>query len=386
MEYRLDKYGNKLSVLGMGCMRFPRDRAETEQMLMAAIDGGVNFFDTAYLYPGSEAALGDILHRNNRRGDVFIATKLPLMLCRSAADFDRFFNESLRRLKTDYVDYYFMHSMSDFAQWQRMLDMGIEGWLAAKKASGQIRQAGFSYHGTYSEFEKVLDGFDWDFTMIQYNYYDENYQAGRQGLKAAAAKGLPVIIMEPLLGGRLANGLPNAAIDAFAKADPAPTPAQWAIWWLMDQPEVSVVLSGMTSAAILNANLQTCANPRKLTPDDHAAYKNVVKIFRETFKYKCTGCNYCLPCPMGINIPACLTAYNTSYARGFRTGIVLYATSTALIRREHNSPRKCNNCGKCEPLCPQKIPIRQALKQVGRRFEPLPLRAILALIRRIVTK
>jgi len=384
MQYREDKHGNKLSVLGLGCMRFPRDKAETERMILAAIEGGVNYFDTAYIYPGSEVTLGGILAKHNKRKDIYIATKLPLMMCKSAKDFDRIFNEQLKRLQTDYVDYYMMHSVSDFDQWETLRAMGIEAWLEEKKKSGQIRQVGFSYHGTCGDFIKTLDSYPWEFCMIQYNYYDENYQAGRKGLLAAAERGVMVTIMEPLLGGRLATGLPKQAVEMFAKADPNVSPADWALWWLWNHKEVGVILSGMSSLKQMESNMRAADSFRTLSDGELEIYADVVELFRKSYKIKCTSCNYCLPCPMGINIPACFSAYNTRYAQGFITGMTLYMTSTAAIKKKRSSPHSCNNCGKCEKICPQYIPIRKELKKVGRKLEPLPVRLVLALVRRVM--
>jgi len=387
MQYREDKIsGNKLSILGLGCMRFPRDKTETERMILAAIEGGVNFFDTAYLYPNSENTLGGILAKHNKRKDVYIATKLPLIMCKTSSDFDKFFNKQLERLQTDYIDYYFLHSVADFAQWESFRKMGIEQWLAEKKESGQIRNIGFSYHGTCGDFLKILESYPWGFCMIQYNYYDENYQAGKKGLLAAAEKGISVMVMEPLLGGRLATGLPKQAVEMFEKSDPNLTPADWAFWWLWNQEEVTVVLSGMSSLQQMEENIRSIGNFRTLTDDEMAVYANVVELFRKAYKINCTSCNYCLPCPKGINIPACFSAYNTSCVQGFVTGMTLYATSTAAITKNPVSPHICNQCGKCEKICPQYIPIRKELKKVARRFEPLPLRLGLALARKIMAR
>ena len=409
MQYRTDKAtGNKLSALGLGCMRFPRDKAETERMILAAIDGGVNFFDTAYIYPNSENTLGEILAKHNRRKDIYLATKLPLMFCKKYEDFDRYFSEQLRRLKTDYIDYYFMHSMSDFKQWEFLKNLGIEKWITEKKSSGQIRHIGFSYHGIHENFIKILHDYPWEFCMIQYNYYDENYQAGKKGLQAAAEKGVSVLIMEPLLGGRLATGLPKRAVDLFNKADRMAgsnraslgsaaqstetllaqtlnrTPADWAFWWLWNQPEVTVVLSGMTSAIQMQSNMASADKFRPLSADELSTYTDVVKIFRESYKINCTGCNYCLPCPKGINIPALFSAYNTRYAQGYVAGATMYYTSVAAMKQNPTSPHICNDCGKCEKICPQFIPIRSMLKKVGRRFEPLPVQLVLKAVRKMI--
>ena len=386
MQYRIDKAGNKLSALGLGCMRFPRDKAETERMILAAIKGGINFFDTAYIYPNSENTLGEILARHDKRKDVYIATKLPYILCKSANDFDKYFNEQLRRLQTDYIDYYFIHSMSDYAEWETLKNWGIEEWIAEKKKSGLIRQIGFSYHGTCDNFLKILEAYSWEFCMIQYNYFDENYQAGKKGLLAAAEKGVSVMVMEPLLGGTLATNLPQQAKELFAKSDPHLTPADWAFRWLWNQSEVTVVLSGMSSAQIMANNLHSIQNFHPLADEEVAVYADVAEVFRKTYKVNCTGCNYCLPCPKGINIPACFSAYNASYTQGYISGLTLHITSTAAVTKNPKSLRLCNQCGKCEKICPQKLSIRKDLKKAAKRFEPLPIRLAIALIRRIMTR
>ena len=252
MHYRCDKYGNRLSVLGFGCMRFPNkagiiDKKETERQIMTAIEGGVNYFDTAYIYPGSEAALGEILERNQVRDRVFIATKLPHYLIKSKENMEKLFQEELRRLRTDHVDYYLMHMLTDTDTWARLLNLGIADWLQEKKASGAIRQVGFSYHGNSEMFCRLIDAWDWDFCQIQYNYMDEHSQAGRRGLYHAHDKGIPVVIMEPLRGGKLVNRLPEEAKRIFAEYPVKHSPAQWAFRWLWNQPEVTVVLSGMNS-------------------------------------------------------------------------------------------------------------------------------------------
>jgi predicted aldo/keto reductase-like oxidoreductase len=367
-------------------MRFPRDKAETERMILTAIEGGVNFFDTAYAYPNSEVTLGEILAKNNKRKDVYIATKLPYILCKSAEDFDKFFNLQLDRLQTDYVDYYFIHSISDYEGWENLRKMGIDDWIAAKIKSGKIKHIGFSHHGTCDDFVKVLNSYDWGFCMIQYNYYDENYQAGRKGLLAAAKKGLPVIIMEPLLGGTLVTGLPKQAVDVFASSNPSLTPADWGLWWLWNQSEVTVVLSGMSSTQILEQNLRSTDIFRPLNDAEMALYDNVVQLLKKSHKINCTSCNYCLPCPKGINIPACFSAYNTSYGHGWMKGMTLYATGTGIVKKKPNSAHNCVDCGKCEEVCPQYIPIAKSMKKVARRFEPLPIRGTMAVVRKVVSK
>ncbi|AEF85639.1 aldo/keto reductase [Treponema primitia ZAS-2] len=385
MQYREDKVsGNKLSILGLGCMRFSRNMAETERMILAAIDGGVNYFDTAYIYPNSEETLGTILGKHKKRTSVFIATKLPLIVCKGPDDFDKFFNKELERLQTDYIDYYLMHMITDSAQWEQFREWGIEQWIAEKKRAGKIRQAGFSFHGSSVEFLKILNAYPWDFCQIQYNYSNENYQAGKEGLKAAAAKGIPVMIMEPLLGGKLAAGLPKEAAALFSKTDPTLSPAAWGFRWLWNQSEVSCVLSGMNTTAQMEDNLRSAENARPLTDAELAVYTEVIGLFNRAYKIHCTGCNYCMPCPKGINIPGCFAAYNASFAQNFTIGMQQFLTSTAAVSKKPHSPRLCVECGKCESHCPQHLPIRKALKQVARRMEPLPVRLGLSIARQFL--
>ena len=375
MNYRLDKYGNALSILGYGCMRFPQklgiiDMEETEKQIMAAIRGGVNYFDTAYIYPGSEAALGQILYNNGVREQVKIATKLPHYLMKSREKMDALFAEELKRLKTDYVDFYLMHMLTDDATWERLKALGIEQWIAEKKASGQIRQIGFSYHGGPETFCRLVDAYDWDFCQIQYNYMDEHTQAGRKGLQYAAAKGLPVIIMEPLRGGRLVNNLPQEAVKLFAGHPNGWTAAQWSLRWLWNQPEVTVVLSGMNSLEMIEENMQTAsvAAAGDLTQPDQELLQKVVKELNAKIKVGCTGCGYCQPCPAGVDIPGVFAAYNRKYQDGTFRALKDYFMCTTL-RTNATAASGCIGCGKCEQHCPQHIEIRKELKQVRKELE-----------------
>ena len=378
MQYRKDRYGNPISVLGYGCMRFTQtagkiDIAKTEKEILEAFHGGINYFDTAYIYPGSEAALGEILARNGIRKQVNIATKLPHYLLKKPEDLDRCFSEELRRLKTDHVDYYLMHMLTDTKTWQRLEGLGIMQWLAEKKASGQIRQVGFSYHGNSDMFCKLLDVYDWDFCQIQYNYLDENSQAGATGLHRAAEKGLPVIIMEPLRGGRLTNTLPASAKKIIAHT--SLTPAQFAFRWLWDQKEVTCVLSGMNSLDMVKENLATAQviNPGSLTPEDRGVYTKVVAAINENMKVGCTGCRYCMPCPKGVDIPGTFAAYNRMASDGYWKALTEYFMITG-VRKDYTGPGNCIGCGKCEQHCPQHLPIRQELKNARKALEGIPYR------------
>ncbi|MDR3051975.1 MAG: aldo/keto reductase [Oscillospiraceae bacterium] len=378
MRYRKDpKSGNDLSVLGFGCMRFPRGQQDVDALVAAAVRGGINYFDTAYMYPGNEAALGSALASQGLRDKVYIATKLPLVVVRGPQDFDRFFNKELERLQTDHIDYYLMHMVTDMGQWRTLCDWGIEKWIADKRADGAIRRIGFSFHGVRDEFLQVLNAYDWDFCQIQYNYSDENYQAGVTGLRRAAEKGLAVIIMEPLLGGKLATALPPEAVRVLRDADANLTPAAWGLRWLWNQPEATVVLSGMSTMAQLDENLATAdqAVPGMLSAGELVAYDQVRDIFRASNKVPCTGCGYCLPCPRHVNIPACFSAYNASFAIGRGVGRQQYMTSTTPTSQQQSGARLCIKCRRCEGHCPQKIRISEELEKVGRYMEPWWYRA-----------
>lgn len=375
MNYRQDKYGNDISVLGFGCMRFPRamgkiDVVETEREILTAIQEGVNYFDTAYIYPGSEAVLGEILHKNSLREKIYIATKLPHYLVRSADGPEKIFSEELKRLKTDYVDYYLMHMLADIDTWERMKGLGIIEWLEEKKASGAIRQVGFSYHGNSEMFCKLVDAYDWDFCQIQYNYMDEHSQAGRRGLNYAHEKGLPVFIMEPLRGGKLVNRLPEEAKRIFAEYPVKHTPAQWAFRWLWNQPEVTCVLSGMNSDEMVRDNIHTASTVEvgELGEAEEEMLRCVVAAINAKMKVGCTGCGYCMPCPQNVDIPGTFSAYNRRYSEGKFWGLVDYAMCTAL-RQTPTSASNCVGCGLCESHCPQQISIREHLKAAAKEME-----------------
>ena len=378
MQYRKDRNGNDLSILGYGCMRFTRkgggiDIEKAEKELLAAYHAGVNYYDTAYIYPGSEAAVGEIFERNHIRDQVNIATKLPQYLVGNRAALDRYFNEELSRLRTDHVDYYLMHHLTDVAMWEKLRKVGILDWIREKKQSGAIRNIGFSYHGNTENFLKILNDYDWDFCQIQYNYLDEVAQAGKAGLHAAAAKGIPVVIMEPLRGGKLVNMLPETARKAMKASGRSWSPAEWGLRWLYNQPEVTVVLSGMNSLEMVEANCRTAddAQAGALTETDMDTLEKVKRAIREKEKVGCTGCRYCMPCPKGVDIPGIFRCWNTMYTESKSEGRSQFIQTVGLTR-EPAFASQCIRCGKCEQHCPQSIPIREKLQQADRELRPLP--------------
>ena len=376
MKYRKDRYGNEISIMGYGCMRFTQklgriDLKKTEEEIMEAWRGGINYYDTAYIYPGSEAALGQILEKNHIRDQVYIATKLPHYMVKKPTDMEKYFSEELKRLRTDHVDYYLMHMLTDVRSWERLQGLGILEWLKEKKESGAIRQVGFSYHGNSDMFCSLLDAYDWDFCQIQYNYMDEHSQAGKTGLRYAGSKGIPVIIMEPLRGGRLVNNLPDKARKLFRTYPVKRTPVEWSFAWLWNQPELTCILSGMNSLDMVRENVKSasaCPEPGFLTKEDRILLKKVARAINARMKVPCTGCRYCMPCPQHVDIPGTFAAYNRKYSDNSIVALKEYTMCT-LLRKDATSASLCVGCGKCEQHCPQKIAIRQELKSAVRELE-----------------
>lgn len=389
MQYRDDKFGNPISLLGFGCMRFTKkgnsiDIDKAEEEVMTAIRGGVNYLDTAYIYPGSEVAVGEILERNHCRDQVNIATKLPQYYIKSRGAIDRYFDEQLSRLKTDHIDYYLMHMLTDVAAWEKLKELGIEEWIARKKEEGAIRNIGFSFHGNTEMFLQILDAYDWDFCQIQYNYMDEHTQAGREGLHAAAKKGIPVIIMEPLRGGKLVELLPEKAKRRIAEDPKGRTPAELAFRWLWEQPEVTCVLSGMNSVDMVKENMRIASEVRtgEFTEEDFALIEQIKQEIQNTLKVGCTGCGYCMPCPKGIDIPAAFRCYNHMYTEKRGGGRHEYL-QTVCLRKEFVEISRCVECGKCESHCPQHLEIRRQLKEADRELLPFYYKIGLKVVRKL---
>jgi len=367
MQYR--KFGKLdwiVSALGFGCMRLPTlgshaeiNEPEATRMLHHAIDQGVNYIDTAYPYHGgqSEVVVGRILKAGNYREHVHLATKLPCWEVKTAQDFDRLLNEQLGKLQTNHIDFYLLHALNK-DQWHRMRDLGVLDWADKAIASGRIRYLGFSFHDDYAAFQEIVDAtYQWTFCQIQYNYMDIENQAGTRGLQYAASKGLAVVIMEPLLGGRLVN--PPAPVQSLWDAAPVRrSPAGWALQWLWNQPEVSVVLSGMSEMYQVEDNLANAdvSGAGTLSADDLAWVDEARQLYRSLSPIPCTKCQYCMPCPNGVNIPRNFEIFN---------GGKMYDKLEA-ARMEYNHwlsaearASECIACLQCEPLCPQNIPISE---------------------------
>ncbi len=390
MLYRKDRKGNEISQLGFGCMRFTKkgnafdfDKAEKE--VMQAVRAGVNYFDTAYIYTGSEELMGKIFKKNGVREQIHIATKLPQYMLRSIDAVERTFREELKRLQTDYIDYYLMHMFTDIHEWENLRHIGIEDWIAGHLADGSIRNIGFSYHGDQDMFLKILDAYDWDFCQIQYNYLDEHSQAGRRGLEAAYKKGIPVIIMEPLRGGKLVNMLPKEAHEAIAKSDRGYTAAEWGLRWLWDQPGVTCVLSGMNSSEMVAENIRIASEMTvgQFTETDFQTIEEIRKAIRKKEKVGCTGCRYCMPCPKGVDIPGIFHYYNLSSIEKKSTTRKEFARNMGL-RKDSCMASQCIKCGKCEKHCPQHIAIREKLQEADRVLRPVPYKVGIEVARKIM--
>ena len=293
MLYRKNpKNGKELSILGYGCLRFTKkggviDQKKAEEEMKAAIENGVNYFDTAYTYHGSEVCLGKFLAKGYR-DKVNIATKLPHYYIKTIEDMEKCFEEQLQRLQTDHIEYYLMHMLNDAATWKRLTDLGMEAWIAGKKAEGKIENIGFSFHGATEQFIKIIDAYDWDFCQIQFNYMDEHSQAGLRGLQYAAGKGLPVIIMEPLRGGRLVQGLPESAKRVFEKTTPKRSPAEWGLRWVWNHPEVTVILSGMNEIEQVEENVRIASEAKadSLSKEELEVFEQVKQEINKKSKYR----------------------------------------------------------------------------------------------------
>ena len=395
MLYRkMPKSGDELSILGFGCMRLPLkengmiDEERARKQVRYAIDHGVNYIDTAWPYHKgeSEPFLGRAL-ANGYREKVKVATKLPSWLVKSHDDMDRYLNAQLAKLNTDHIDYYLIHGLAGYL-WDKVEKLGVAAFLDKAKADRRIINAGFSFHGTGEEFQKIVDGYGWDFCQIQYNFLDEKNQAGTEGLEYAASEGLGVIIMEPLRGGNLARMAPPAIEKIWDKAKEKRTPSEWALRWVWDRPEVTVVLSGMNEETHIEENLVIAdkAYPKSLTKADLQLVKEVAQKYRELMKTDCTGCSYCMPCPEGVKIPACLEAYNSLHMFGnvdekkFRYALIM---SGVLSGGAPGFASQCIQCGDCMEKCPQNVKIPDLLEAVVEELEGSDLEQRIVMVKRI---
>lgn len=377
------KNGPEVSALGFGCMRLPLTGTKFSEidvplavsMIRRAIDSGVNYFDTAYVYhsdspiePGeSEPVLYKAL-ADGYRDKVLVASKLPLWAVKTRADMDRILDDQVRRLGGP-LDVYLTHNVSE-GVWNRMTGLGILSFFDDALKDGRIRRAGFSFHDHYAFFEEVLNAYDWSMTQIQYNYLDVEHQAGRRGLRLAAERGIGVAVMEPLRGGFLVNRLPAEAVELLRAARPEWSFAEWALRWVLDQPEVSVVLSGMSAMDQVTENLRIAetAGAGNFTENDRDTLRRVREIFLQRIKVGCTACGYCLPCPNGVAIPRILASYNEFHYSDdpeTQATVRFYYSGTL---GDDQPATACNGCGACVEKCPQHIDIPAAMSEAVKLF------------------
>ena len=381
MLYRkIPKTGDELSILGFGCMRLPVkadgsiDEERAIKQIRYAIDHGVNYIDTAWPYHGgqSEPLVGRAL-ADGYREKVRLATKLPSWLIEKREDMDTFLDAQRAKLNTDHIDYYLVHALVG-ELWDNVKKLGVADFLDKAKADGRIKNAGFSFHGAGQDFGRIVDAYPWNFCQIQYNFLDEKNQAGTKGLEYAASKGLGVIIMEPLRGGNLTRTVPPAVKAIWDEAPAKRTPAEWALRWIWNHPEVTVVLSGMNDESHIRENIRVAdqAYPDSLNEADLQLVKRVEKKYRELLKVGCTGCQYCMPCPSGVNILLCFEEYNNLHLTGNADGEkFMYAArlggAVALGTPEFAS--LCVQCGECREKCPQHLDILTLLESVVKELE-----------------
>jgi predicted aldo/keto reductase-like oxidoreductase len=378
LRRKLGKLDIEVPVLGFGCMRLPLavhgnalaqfdpkipiDENQVAQMIEYALEQGIDYFDTAYMYHGgkSEELLGRFLPPVRDR--VMLTTKLPCRFVQTADDFEKILSTQLMRLQTDYLDFYLMHGL-DAASWERMCRLGVMGFIEKIVADGRARHVGFSFHDGTAAFKKIIDAYDWSLCQIQYNYLDEDFQAGREGLAYAAQKGVGVVVMEPLRGGRLVQHIPHDIQTLWDQAPVKRSPVEWALCWVWNHPEVSMVLSGMSTMDQVRENIHFARNARanSLSQEEIDLVGRVAQTYRERLAVSCTACAYCMPCPNGVNIPFNLSLYNDfKLFEPPDLPLAFYNHLMAADQRANN----CIQCGECEEKCPQHIAIADTLEEV----------------------
>ena len=377
MLYRkLGSTGEKVSILGLGCMHLPimngqYNKVDTDKavsLIHKAIDNGVNYLDTAYPYHNgqSETVIAEAL-KEGYREKVFIADKLPSWLIQKRTDMDKYLEKQLERLQTDQIDFYLLHSVKE-DYWSNLESLGVLEFLDDAVKDGRIKYTGFSFHGEIELFFDVIDSYDWNMCQVQYNLVDENYQAGKEGIRYASSQGVGVVIMEPLRGGTLVKNVPPEVQEIWNESVVKRSPAEWALRYLWDQEEVDIVLSGMTTFEDLDENLGIAEQglTNTLTSTEKEIIKEVRMAYKERKEIDCTQCGYCMPCPSGVNIPANFKQLNHAY---MFQDVENSRMNYYMLLKEDERASNCIGCGDCENLCPQMVTIQKSLKKVSETFE-----------------
>ncbi len=379
MLYRtLVKDGPEVSLLGYGCMRFQTTGGAVNkdlafQQLKLAFDHGVNYYDTAYIYHGgkSEGILGEFVKKYNLRDRVLIADKLPSYLVTRPEHTEKFLSTQLARLDTDYIDFYLMHMLTGMADWEKLKALGIIAFLREKKKRGIIRHIGFSYHGRPEDFIAILEDYPWEFCQIQYNYIDENYQAGKAGLMRAKELGIGVVVMEPLRGGGLADKAPDKLRALFQDYPEQRSPAYWSLRFIMNHEGVGTVLSGMNESEHIldNVSVASVTSEGTMSEQELAVIARAKQVYHTLMKVPCTGCNYCTPCPFGVDIPLIFADYNSKFFFQARINGFQYLARHTGVMGEKSGVNLCTNCGICKKHCPQSIDIPIKLKEAHKELD-----------------
>lgn len=402
MEYRLDvRTGKNVSLLGFGAMRLKNNGTSIDmdlayEQIKCAVDNGINYFDTAYLYGNgsgsNERALGEIIEKLNCRENIFISTKMNRMVIHSLDDMEDMFNNQLENLRTSYIDYYFLHNIISYNDVLKLVDCGLFDFIEDKKSKGQIINMGFSFHGSLIDFKKILDLYDWDVTLLQYNYLDNNMQAGLEGIKLANQRGMSVVIMEPLKGGLLAGDMPLEIKTLIENSGTVRSNADLAFSWLYDTPEITCVLSGMNSlemveenVRIVNGHLENPLNENELKLVD-----DIKDVLLRLNEISCTGCNYCMPCPQEINIPAIFKYYNDKHlfsedkTFGVHHTFILYAGNILGVTGEAHDASLCVDCGLCTSKCPQQLDIPSLIRMVDNDYHGKIVRPFIPILKKLM--
>lgn len=402
MEYRVDaRTGKEVSLLGFGAMRLKNKGTNIDvdlasQQIKYAIDNGVNYIDTAYLYGNgsgsNERVLGEIIEALGCRDSVFLSTKMNRMIINSRDDMEEMFSNQLENLRTSYIDYYFLHNVISFSDVVKLVDCGLFDFIEDKKSKGQIINMGFSFHGSLDDFRKILDLYDWDVTLLQYNYLDDNMQAGIEGIRLASSRGMSVVIMEPLKGGLLAGNMPVEVKELLKSSSCNRSSVDLAFSWIYDTPEVTCVLSGMNSLDMVKENVDIVNNhlSNPLSDEEVDLVNRIKEVLVRLNKINCTGCNYCMPCPRGVNIPAIFKYYNDKHlfpenkSFGVNHTFILYSGNILGVTGEAHDASLCVDCGLCTSKCPQSLDIPNLIRMVDDEYHGKFVRPFIPVLKKLM--